>query len=256
MTAHPFRPLRHPQNPPQESSNPAQPALWAVVPSAGSGSRAGSVKPKQYQQIAGAPLVVHTLRAFAAVPQIRATLVVVAPRDGFFDDFDYKFNTLLIADCGGFTRTNSVFNGLKYLQTLGAAENDWVLVHDAARCLITPQQIETLIGACQHDAVGGLLALPLPDTLKSSAQGRVAATIERADKWLAQTPQMFRLGPLMAALQACDAAGLAVTDESSAMEAQGLRPLLVPGSAQNFKVTYPEDFAFAESLLKARTMLP
>ena len=140
-------------------------------------------------------------------------------------------------------------NGLKALLAQTAKPGDWVLVHDAARCLITPEQITALIDACQNDAVGGLLALPLPDTLKSSAEGRVAVTIARADKWLAQTPQMFRVGELLAAL---DAAGDAVTDESSAMEAHGLRPLLVTGSAQNFKVTYPEDFALAEAILKTR----
>ena len=124
-----------------------------------------------------------------------------------------------------------------------------VPTHDAARCLIKPEQIRALMQACQNDAVGGLLGLPLSDTLKSSFEGRVAATISRADKWLAQTPQMFRVGTLLAAL---GAAGDAVTDESSAMEAQGLKPLLVRGSAQNFKVTYPEDFALAEAILKNR----
>jgi len=107
-----------------------------------------------------------------------------------------------------------------------------------------------LMQACQNDSVGGLLALPLPDTLKSSSAGRVAATVDRSDKYLAQTPQMFRIGALLAALQA---AGDAVTDESFAMEAQGLQPLLVKGSAQNFKVTYPEDFALAEAILQSRT---
>ncbi len=237
---------------------PAQhpPRVWAVVPCAGSGSRAGSAQPKQYQAIAGAPLVVHTLRALAAVPQIRKTLVVVAAGDVFLDPFLNEFASLSVAYCGGNTRTKPVFNGLNYLKRLGATENDWVLVHDAARCLVTPALVAQLISACWADEVGGLLALPLPDTLKSATGGRVGATVERADKWLAQTPQMFRLGALLAAIQACDAAGLAVTDESSAIEAQGLRPLLVTGSAQNFKVTYPEDFAFAESLLNARTIPP
>jgi 2-C-methyl-D-erythritol 4-phosphate cytidylyltransferase len=229
--------------------------VWAVVPCAGSGSRAGSAQPKQYQQVAGAPLVVHALNALGAVRQIVKTLVVLAPGDTFLDAYKPQFDTVLIADCGGATRTKSVFNGLVHLQTMGATENDWVLVHDAARCLVTPALIQQLIDTCWPDEVGGLLALPLPDTLKTSDGSRVAATVERADKWLAQTPQMFRLGPLTAALRACEAAGLAVTDESSAMEAQGLMPLLVRGSAQNFKVTYPEDFAFAESLLKARTMV-
>jgi len=127
-------------------------------------------------------------------------------------------------------------------------------VHDAARCLITPQQIDALIDACEHDTVGGLLALPLPDTLKSEVAGRVAATVDRADKWLAQTPQMFRIGALADALQRAAADGFAgITDESSAMEALGHRPRLVRGSAQNFKVTYPEDFALAEAILRSRT---
>jgi len=124
-----------------------------------------------------------------------------------------------------------------------------VLVHDAARCLLTPAQINTLIDVCQNDAVGGLLALPLADTLKSASADRVATTIPRADKWLAHTPQMFRIGALIAALEA---AGDQVTDESSAIELTGHSPKLVPSSAQNFKVTYPEDFALAEAILQSR----
>jgi 2-C-methyl-D-erythritol 4-phosphate cytidylyltransferase len=122
-------------------------------------------------------------------------------------------------------------------------------VHDAARCLVTPQQINALIDACQHDTVGGLLAQPLADTLKTERQGRVSATLDRAGKWLAQTPQMFRIGALMDAVQR---AGSQITDEASAMEAIGLQPLLVPGSAQNFKVTYPDDFLLARAVLESR----
>jgi 2-C-methyl-D-erythritol 4-phosphate cytidylyltransferase len=124
-----------------------------------------------------------------------------------------------------------------------------VLVHDAARCLITPQQINTLIDACLEDSVGGLLALRLPDTLKREVAGRVAQTVERSDKWLAQTPQMFRIAELQQALLV---AGNAVTDEASALEFVGKAPLLVEGSAQNFKVTYPQDFALAQAVLTAR----
>ena len=151
---------------------------------------------------------------------------------------------------GGATRALSVGNGLQAMLKQAAQPDDWVLVHDAARCLITPTQINALIDACQHDSVGGLLGLPLPDTLKSSQAGRVQATLDRSGKWLAQTPQMFRAGQLLSALQS---AGDAVTDESSAIEALGLQPLLVGGSAQNFKVTYPEDFALAEAILQSRT---
>jgi 2-C-methyl-D-erythritol 4-phosphate cytidylyltransferase len=131
-----------------------------------------------------------------------------------------------------------------------------VLVHDAARCLITHEQIIHLIQSCEHDDVGGLLALPLPDTLKSEKDGKVAATLGRSDKWLAQTPQMFRIGALLQALEAAgdlsDASNVLITDESSAMERLGHAPKLVRGSAQNFKVTYPEDFALAEGALLMR----
>jgi 2-C-methyl-D-erythritol 4-phosphate cytidylyltransferase len=202
------------------------------------------VGPKQYQQIAGKAMVLHTLTAFGGVARLSGTLVVVSEGDTFFEQ-----TTAQVAACGGATRAQSVANGLDALLARGAAPDDWVLVHDAARCLITSEQINTLIDACLPDAVGGLLALPLPDTLKAAQGGRVAATLERSDKWLAQTPQMFHIGALRSALQV---AGNAVTDESSAMEFVGLRPRLVEGSAQNFKVTYPQDFALAESVLRSR----
>jgi 2-C-methyl-D-erythritol 4-phosphate cytidylyltransferase len=220
--------------------------LFALIPCAGTGTRAGGAGPKQYQPVAGQPMVLHTLAAFAAVPRLAATLVVVSAGDCFFETIDA---TVLVASCGGSTRATSVFNGLNALLNQGAQATDWVLVHDAARCLITPQQINTLIDACADDPVGGLLALKLPDTLKSEANGRVAATVDRHDKWLAQTPQMFRIGALQQALLA---AGDAVTDESSALELVGQQPLLVEGSAQNFKVTYPQDFALAEAVLGSR----
>ena len=236
--------------PTDSMASPAQ-RLWALIPCAGTGSRAGSDGPKQYQHVAGQPMVLHTLGAFARVPRLAGVLVVVSEGDTFFDTVFVNFATIFIASCGGLTRASSVFNGLNALMERGASVQDWVLVHDAARCLITPEQIDALIDACVNDTVGGLLALKLPDTLKREAGGRVAETVERLDKWLAQTPQMFRLGPLMAALQA---AGDAVTDESSAMEFVGQAPLLVEGSAQNFKVTYPQDFALAQAVLLARAV--
>lgn len=192
-------------------------------------------------------MVLHTLAAFAGVERLAGLLVVVSAGDTFFAD--YENASFLIADCGGPTRATSVLNGLNALSHQGADDGDWVLVHDAARCLVTPQQINVLIDTCLRDAVGGLLALKLPDTLKREQDGRVAQTVDRSDKWLAQTPQMFRLGALRAALLA---AGDAVTDEASAMEMAGDAPLLVEGSAQNFKVTYPQDFALAEAVLRSR----
>ena len=233
------------------TTDASKPRFFALIPCAGSGSRAGTAKPKQYQMLAGKAMVWHTLQAFRQVPAVSGIWVVTAPGDDGFKqacpDFNQTGDTQIAV--GGATRAISVRNGLQALLTKTAQLADWVLVHDAARCLVKPEQISVLIEACRGDAVGGLLALPLPDTLKSSADGRVAATLDRTDKWLAQTPQMFRVGRLLAALES---AGGAVTDESSAIESQGLKPLLIPGGAQNFKVTYPEDFALAQAVLQSR----
>ena len=227
------------------------PRCFALLPCAGSGTRAGTAQPKQYQAIDGMPMVLHTLSAFGSVAHIAQVLLVVAPDDRFLS-IDHP--DVRVLPCGGASRAESVRNGLMALLEAGALAHDWVLVHDAARCLVTPAQIGALITACANDAVGGLLALKLPDTLKVETDGRVSATLDRADKWLAQTPQMFRLGPLLEALQAQAAGGFAgVTDEASAMEMAGFAPRLVPGSAQNFKVTYPEDFALAEAILRSRS---
>lgn len=239
------------------STTAARPRLWAFVPCAGVGARAVASGaqpdlPKQYQTVAGQPLVLHTLAALAQVTRLSATLVGVAAGDGFFQARQAA-GTWQVAACGGPTRAETVLGGLAALAAQGAEDSDWVLVHDAARCLLTPQMVDRLIDACLHDPVGGLLAQPLADTLKSAVVedgvARVAATLARSDKWLAQTPQMFRLGPLRQALQAM---GAAATDEASAIEAQGLRPRLVAGGAQNFKVTYPEDFALAAAVLESR----
>jgi 2-C-methyl-D-erythritol 4-phosphate cytidylyltransferase len=228
-----------------DSSTP--PRFFALIPCAGNGSRAGTAGPKQYERVAGQPLVWHTLSAFAGVKRIARTLVVVAPGDGFFER--NPSTSALVVPCGGATRAASVANGLRELRRVGAVDQDWVLVHDAARCLITPELIDRLIDACADDEVGGLLAYPLPDTLKVEQDGRVAATLQREDKWLAQTPQMFRLGMLR---QALENAGDAITDEAGAIEAMGLKPKLVPAGAQNFKVTYPDDFGMAEAVLRSR----
>jgi 2-C-methyl-D-erythritol 4-phosphate cytidylyltransferase len=230
------------------SADPAR--IFALIPCGGVGSRAGEGLPKQYRPIAGQSIVAHTLAAFSAVARVVAKLVVIAPQDDLFARcVNLPDATFSIATCAGDTRAQTVFRGLNTLLEQGAAPADWVLVHDAARCLITPAQIDAVIDACLGDDVGGLMAHKLPDTLKQERAGRVSATIDRADKWLAQTPQMFRIGALM---QALENAGDAVTDEASAMEGLGKRPLLILGSAQNFKVTYPEDFALAEALLTAR----
>lgn len=199
-------------------------------------------------------MVMHTLQALAQTSEIRSGWVVLLPGDDFVwpqAGWPQHFRRV---HCGGASRAESVFNGLKAMLAAGVNAQDWVLVHDAARCLVTPQEIGRLIEVCQHDAVGGLLALPLPDTLKSEVGGRVVQTIAREHKWLAQTPQMFRLQALHDALaEVADGGFAGITDEASAMERLGLQPQLVEGSAQNFKVTYPADFALAEAVLRSRT---
>ena len=257
-------------------SKPQQTAahrIWALVPCAGNGSRAAASRaggdlPKQYQLVAGRPLVLHTLNTLLRVTQVHAVLAVVAPTDTDLASITHGLERFSLHHGGGATRAHSVLNGLKALAGQGAAPRDWVLVHDAARCLVTPQQISQLIEACRHHPVGGLLALPLPDTLKQERGGMSQQTLPRTGKWLAQTPQMFRLGALTQALEAAMASDpTAVTDEASAMEAgnlptaqagaaSALGPLLVHGSAQNFKVTYPEDFELAESILRSRSLNP
>jgi 2-C-methyl-D-erythritol 4-phosphate cytidylyltransferase len=227
---------------------PPFPRLHALIPCAGSGNRAGTRVPKQYQSLAGRPLVFHTLAAFARVQRLASVLVVVAPGDDTLARLPGLPCGVQVAACGGATRAASVLGGLQALRRNGAADADWVLVHDAARCLITPDLVDRLIDACLDDPVGGLLAQPLADTLKHGPQGRVVATLPREGHWLAQTPQMFRLATLA---QAIEAAGPAVTDEASAIEATGLQPRLVPGSARNFKVTWPEDFDLAQALLSS-----
>ncbi|ODU08545.1 MAG: 2-C-methyl-D-erythritol 4-phosphate cytidylyltransferase [Rubrivivax sp. SCN 71-131] len=225
---------------------------WALVPCAGVGERAGTALPKQYAMLQGQPLVRHTLRALRGLPQLGGTLIVLSPRDAHFealvpaDEFDPRWLVRL----GGATRAASVAAGLTALRERGAEDRDWVLVHDAARCLLRPQWIQRLIDAVADDDVGGLLALPLADTVKrEDGAARVQATVPRERLWLAQTPQMFRLGLLQ---QALAQAGTAVTDEAGAIEALGHRPRLVPGEWENLKVTWPADFALAERLLATR----
>jgi 2-C-methyl-D-erythritol 4-phosphate cytidylyltransferase len=239
----------HTPTAPQAQAGQAR--CFALVPCAGVGERAGQALPKQYAALAGRPMVAHTLQALRQVPRLQATLVVLAPGDTHFDRLlpGLADERMWLARCGGATRAATVAAGLAELQRRGAGADDWVLVHDAARCLLQPAWVERLIDACLGDAVGGLLALPLADTLKQAHEGRVERTLERAGKWAAQTPQMFRVGRLQ---QALARAGDAVTDEASALEALGARPLLVPGELENFKLTWPQDLLLAGRLLALR----
>ena len=256
-------------NSPPAAAVQGAPRVFVLIPCAGNGSRAlapgaAATLAKQYQPLAGQAMVAHTVEAFRASGLALAGLwLLISPDDRVFETVFPDFPGLAgenLLRCGGATRADTVRQGLQaLLSTPGAAGPlDWVLVHDAARCLVTPAQIRQLVDTCQDDAVGGLLAQPLADTLKAEtlldgAPGsRVSATLDRSGKWLAQTPQMFRVGALLDALLQAEHRGLAVTDESSAMEALGLSPRLVRGSAHNLKITYPEDFALAEALLQSR----
>jgi 2-C-methyl-D-erythritol 4-phosphate cytidylyltransferase len=233
------------------AANPEDPPrLYALVPCAGVGERAGAAGPKQYASVAGKSIVAHTLAALAQVSRLTSVLVVLSSNDdGAFARHVPGFDGW-VSHNGGVSRADTVGNGLAELLQRHARPTDWVLVHDAARCLIRREWVDALIDACIDDEVGGLLALPLADTLKAEHEGRVSSTIDRRAKWLAQTPQMFRIGALRDALAA---AGSSVTDEASAMEAQGLAPKLVPGSLENLKITYPADFDLADRLLRTRT---
>lgn len=230
----------------------ATPRLFALVPCAGSGRRAGTDAPKQYRTLAGRALVAHTLAALAAVPRLAATLVVLARDDERFEAAVPGFAGARgwVARVGGATRAASVAAGLDELSRRGAGDDDWVLVHDAARPGLAPRLLERLRDRLGESAVGGLLALPVSDTVKRAAgDGRsVAATVERERLWLAQTPQMFRLGLLLDALSA----HAGVTDEAAAVERAGHAPLLVEGARANFKVTTAEDLELMRALLERR----
>jgi 2-C-methyl-D-erythritol 4-phosphate cytidylyltransferase len=236
---------------------PTEPRCFVLVPCAGTGTRAGAPQPKQYASVAGHAVVAHTLAALAAVGRLTAMLVVVSPGDTQLAQHLPATGSTPVwtAPCGGSTRAATVAAGLQVLQGRGAQDTDWVLVHDAARCLLRPQWVDRLLDACWTHAVGGLLALPVADTLKlQQANTTVQRTLDRSGTWLAQTPQMFRLGLLQHALAHALTAGVVVTDEASAVEALGLAPLLVPGEQENFKLTWPADFALAARLLSTRPM--
>jgi 2-C-methyl-D-erythritol 4-phosphate cytidylyltransferase len=249
----------------------------ALVPCAGSGSRSGADRPKQYVEVAGRPVVQWTLQALLDCSAIDAVAVVVSPGDGGFEEAVPAGlrQHIDVLRCGGPTRADTVLQGLAALRhgtepsdldssttsrrsvqaawAHGLLDGDWVLVHDAARCLIEPASIQALIDACEHDPVGGLLAHPVADTLKrADAQGRVQSTVPREAMWAAQTPQMFRAGLLERSLRGAMQAGVPVTDEASAVEWAGAQPRLVACAVDNFKLTYAADFERAARILQAR----
>jgi 2-C-methyl-D-erythritol 4-phosphate cytidylyltransferase len=183
--------------------------------------------------------------------RIAGVVVALAPDDRSWATVQVAGSPRIHCVTGGVERPASVLAGLDHLSKLAAAD-DWVLVHDAARPCLTRALLDALINSLEHDEVGGLLAVPAQDTIKQAQDGRVSATLDRSLLWQAQTPQMFRLGMLHAALQSAVAAGRSVTDEAQAMEFAGHQPRLVPGSPENLKITRQEELAFAEFILQRR----
>jgi 2-C-methyl-D-erythritol 4-phosphate cytidylyltransferase len=207
----------------------------------------GSELPKQYLPLSGRPLIEHALRALAAHPRIARVYVVLSPDDGWWDGQGIKHDKLAVLSCGGAARAESVANGLRAIAGEISAD-DWVLVHDAARPCLRAEHLDRMLAELADDEVGGILAVPLADTLKRAEAGqRIAETVPREGLWQAQTPQMFRHGLLLQALEAADSA---VTDEASAVEHMGLKPKLVEGDLRNLKVTYPRDLELAALILE------
>lgn len=222
--------------------------LWCVIPAAGRGTRVGGDCPKQYLPLAGRALILHTLERLAAHPRIAGLLVALAASDMRWPGIDSLGGKPVLVATGGDERADSVLAGLRALPA-EVTEGDFVLVHDAARPCVRAADIDRLIDAASTGD-GGLLGAPLRDTLKrAGAQGRSMLTEPREQRWRAFTPQMFRRGQLVQALEAAGRAGVLVSDEAMAMERAGYAPLLVEGAEDNIKVTTAADFALAEYLL-------
>lgn len=222
----------------------------ALIPAAGIGARFGADKPKQYVEIGGKTVLEHTVCIFQNHPSIDMTVVVVSPEDVLADGFQTAFAGVEVWKIGGRTRAETVRNGVaKLLETGLAAETDNILVHDAARCCLPSEALTRLIEQAGNVEQGGILAIPVADTLKRAEGGQISATADRSGLWQAQTPQLFRAGLLYRALTAENLEG--ITDEASAVEKLGIRPLLVQGDARNLKLTQPQDAYIVRLLLDA-----
>lgn len=218
------------------------PSFWVVIPAAGVGSRMRADRPKQYLQLGGRTIIEHTLDCFLAHPNLRGLVVSLAADDPWWPSLACASDSRIHRAPGGDERADSVLGGLHLLEKQGAADDDWVLVHDAARPNLTREDLDRLLGELADDPVGGLLAVPVRDTLKRvGLDGRVLETIDRSVIWQAYTPQMFRLGALEEALAGALAEKVAITDEASALEWAGQSPRLIEGRADNLKITRPED---------------
>lgn len=232
---------------------PADARYWAVVPAAGSGSRMGAELPKQYLELCGHTVLEHTVDALLGCGLLAGIVVVVAADDTRWAAISGRFRGQpLLSAAGGPERAHSVLNGLRRLAGQ-AAPTDRVLVHDAARPCLDVHDVIRLVGAVGADDNGGLLGVPVADTMKRvDGELRITRTEERTGLWHALTPQLFRLDLLETALSGAIADGFTVTDEASAMEHAGYRPRMVQGSRSNIKITLPADLALAEYHLRSR----
>ena len=225
------------------------PAYWIVVPAAGIGARMGAHCPKQYLSIAGRTVLEITLARLLTLPGIAGIYLVLGEHDEYWNDLPLSLDSRIRRITGGAERSDSVLNALNALHDQ-ASPNDWVLVHDAARPCVHTESIQQLIGVVGDHPVGGILGMPVSDTLKQVSDLTINSTVDRRQLWQAQTPQMFRLGLLRECLERALGEKRLVTDESSAVELYGYRPLMVQGRNDNIKITRPEDLAIAELILQ------
>lgn len=237
-----------------EHSNDDSPAFWCVVPAAGIGSRMGLDIPKQYLKLHGKTVLEHTLEKLLAVPLLQRVVLPIHAEDVYWSELQLSENSRIHSIQGGNERCHSVLAALAYLKTI-ASDDDWVLVHDAARPCITLDAILKLIGVLKVSQIGGILGVPVSDTLKMTYENtRIVETVDRRHLWQAQTPQMFRLGLLHSCLKRSIEEKYLVTDEASAVEYCNFQPLIVEGRSDNIKITRPDDLPLVEFILNQQML--
>ena len=230
--------------------------IWAVIPAGGAGTRMAAEQPKQYLMLYRKPMIEHTLTRLAGINEIDRLVVGIAKSDTQWQELDFPSKQRVTPVEAGRQRVDTVENCLRYIVRAGGRK-DWALVHDAARPCVRPMEIRNLLKAVIQTDSGGLLALPMSDTLKRGIRVdvhsvRAIDTIPRENLWRAMTPQMFKVGSLLSAIEYARQQGIEMTDEASAMEATGMQPLLIPCSPDNIKITLPNDIQFAEMIIKAQ----
>ncbi len=228
--------------------------IWAIVPAAGIGRRMRAKVPKQYLNLNGRPIIETSLARISSLTYVRQIVVMLNPEDTVWPTLGLEQNPKIVCQYGGENRYQTVLNGLRYLSSQ-AHDDDWVLVHDAARPCVRRSDIDTLFEQIADHPVGGLLGAPVDNTLKRiDGQQEVSGTVDRADVWNAFTPQVFRFRLLLDALDTVDKGQKTVTDESTAVEALGYRPKMVPGNRDNIKITHPNDLNLAAQILSSQAI--